>query len=237
MYPTQARLGIAALMGPAAVVFFLPGFGLWPAGVVLAVYFIYLMGTLRQSAKEFDRQIAMEIDLINQRAEIGRLSLTDALTGLPNRRSYEVAWSQAWQGAVRQGLPLALLVFDLDYFKRINDTFGHLGGDACLRHFAGLLGQIFPRRSDFIARIGGEEFVAILPNTAAAAAQAKAEALRQTLAATPCGHEGAEIAMTVSVGFGMVDTKVDAGPDATFCRIDGACYEAKRAGRNRVVTA
>ena len=235
MYPVQARLGLAALIGPGALVFFVPGLHLWPAGVVLSVYSLYLMGTLGQSAKEFNHQIGLEMDLINQRTEIARLSLTDALTALPNRRSYDVVWGQLWHNAVRRGAPLALLILDLDHFKRINDTFGHLAGDACLRHFAGLLVQKWSRKSDYIARIGGEEFVVILPDTPVASAQTEAEALRLTLAAAPCRHEEAEIAMTVSVGVSMVDANVDADPDATFARVDQACYEAKQAGRNCVV--
>ena len=237
MYPAQGRLAIAALMGPGALMFFVPGLNLWPVGVVLSVYFIYLMGTLAQSAKEFDHQIALEIDLINQRTEIARLSLTDALTGLPNRRSYEVVWGQLWHDTIRRGAPLAMLMLDLDHFKRINDSFGHLAGDACLHHFAGLLAQKWSRKSDYIARIGGEEFVVILPDTPSATAQAEAEALRLTLAASPCRFEEAEIPMTVSIGVGIVDVGVDADPDATFVRVDRACYEAKRAGRNCVVVA
>ena len=237
MYPAQARLGIAALMGPGAVMFFIPGLHLWSAGVVLSVYFIYLMGTLSQSAKLYDHQVDMEIDLINQRAENARLALTDTLTGLPNRRQYELVMDHTWKSAVRLGAPLALLVLDIDRFKRINDTFGHPAGDACLRHFAEILRQLFSRGSDYIARIGGEEFVIIMPDTPVTAAATKAEAVRQTLAASPCRHEGAEIAFTVSIGVGMVDPEVDESPDATFNRVDHACYEAKRAGRNRVIAA
>ena len=236
MHPAHARFSITAVMGPSTLVFFFLGISMWPIGAVLLIYFGYLMGALARSAKAFDNQISMEIDLMNQRQEIAHLSMSDPLTGLPNRRSYEVVWAQLWQAALRSGAPLALLVLDLDHFKRINDTFGHLAGDDCLRHFAGLLGQALSRKSDYIARIGGEEFVVILPNTLVATAKAKAEALMQTLAANPCRHEDAEIAVTVSIGVGMIDINVDTDPDSTFVRVDHACYEAKLAGRNCLVT-
>lgn len=235
MHPTQAKLSIIAVVGPSILVFLFSGIGMRPIGVVLLIYFVYLMGTLARSAKAFDQHISLEIDLINQRAEVTRLSLTDALTGLPNRRSYGTVWSQLWKTAVRRRTPLALLVLDLDHFKKINDKFGHHVGDACLCHFTGLLAQIFLRKSDYIARIGGEEFVVILSDTSAANAQAVAEVLRQALATTPYRNGQAEIAMTVSIGVGIVDVNIDANPDATFVRIDHACYEAKQAGRNCVV--
>jgi len=239
MHPAHARFGITTVVGPVAMALFLSGPGLLSIGAVLLIYFVYLIGTVARSAEAFNQQISMEIVLINQRSEIARLSLTDTLTGLTSRRGYEMVWGQLWQNAVRKGAPLALLIFDLDHFKRINDTFGHLVGDACLRHFARLLVQMFSRKSDYVARIGGEEFVVILPDTSVVTAQARAEALRKMLATTPCQHEKEEIAMTVSIGVGVVDANinVDADPDATFVRVDHACYEAKHAGRNCIVAA
>ena len=175
MHPAQARFSIIAAMWPSILVFFLSGHDQWPIGTVLVIYFGYLMGSLAGSAKAFDHQISMEIDLINQRKQIAQLSMTDPLTGLPNRRSYEVVWAQQWQTAIRSDAPLALMVLDLDHFKRVNDSFGHLAGDECLRHFACLLAQTLSRKSDYLARIGGEEFVVILPNTLVDTAQATAE--------------------------------------------------------------
>lgn len=236
MHPAHARFSIIVVVVPVAAVLFLSSFNLMPIVIALLIYFFYLMGSLSGSAKIFNQQISLEIEIINQRAEIARLSLTDALTGLPNRRSYEVIWSQLWQNAVRRDASLALLIFDLDHFKQVNDTFGHLVGDACLHHFARLLVQTFSRKSDYVARIGGEEFVVILPDTPLAVAQVRAEALRQTLATTPCRHEEAQIAMTVSIGVSVVDVNVDTDPDVTFVRVDHACYEAKHAGRNCIVT-
>ncbi|MFZ6647706.1 GGDEF domain-containing protein [Undibacterium sp. TJN25] len=237
LHPAQARITILVLMLPAAAVFALPQLDLASTGITLFIYTFYLMANLKRSASEYAQQVDTEIDLISSRAEVARVSLTDTLTGLPNRLSYERAWEQAWNLAVRNQETLSLLMLDLDHFKQINDTYGHQGGDACLRHFAELLRRFMRRDSDIIARIGGEEFVVILPATTAGDARAMAEQLRVALTESPCSFEGAAIAMTVSIGLGCVEPGTDADPAATFRRVDLACYEAKGAGRNCVMAA
>lgn len=231
MHPAQARLSILILMGPAVAVFVLPGLELRSIGITLFFYSLYLLANLRRSATEYAHQLDTEVELIRSREEVALLSLTDPLTGLPNRRHYELAWEQTASAAQRQQASLALLVLDLDHFKRVNDRHGHLGGDAGLRHFAQVLRQHFRREHDFIARIGGEEFIVILPGTSAEGAAAMAEQLRSTLAASPCRFGAEEIPQTVSVGVATAE----ADPAATFQRADAACYAAKQSGRDRVV--
>ncbi len=237
VHPSQARVTILILMLPTAIVYALPALDLGSTAITLFIYTFYLMANLKRSAKEYAQQVETEINLISSRAEVARMSLTDALTNLPNRLSYERAWTQAWNLAVRKQESLGLLMLDLDHFKQINDQYGHLGGDACLRHFADLLQQYVRRDSDIIARIGGEEFVVILPATTEDDASAMAEQLRTALVAQPCQFEGAAIAMTVSIGVGTLDLHADADPAATFSRVDAACYDAKGAGRNCVMAA
>ncbi|MES2073943.1 MAG: GGDEF domain-containing protein [Pseudomonadota bacterium] len=237
MHPGQARISILIMTLPAVAVFALPALDLGSTGLTLFIYSFYLIANLRRSAKEYAQQVGTEIDLISSRAEIARLSLTDTLTGLPNRRSYERAWQQAWHLAARKHEALGLLMLDLDHFKQVNDKYGHLGGDACLRHFAELLRQHVRRDSDIIARIGGEEFVVILPATPADDAHTMAEQLRAALVATPCRFGEMTIAMTVSIGTGTVNWEADIDPSATFSRIDHACYQAKSVGRNCVMAA
>ena len=237
MHPAQARITILMLMLPSAIVFALPALDLASTGLTLFIYTFYLMANLKRSANEYAQQVETEIDLISSRAEVARVSLTDALTGLPNRLSYERAWEQAWHLAVRNRETLGLLMLDLDHFKQINDKYGHLGGDACLRHFADLLRHYVRRDSDIIARIGGEEFVVILPASTESDAIAMAEQLRTALVATPCNFAGATIPMTVSIGVGTVALDADADPADTFSRVDLACYDAKGAGRNCVMAA
>lgn len=237
MHPVPSRICMLALLLPTMLVCALPVVGLRSISMTLAVYSLYLMVNLQKYAQEYEQQIDLELELINSRAELARMSMMDGLTGLQNRLSYEQVWPLAWHGAVRKRESLALLVFDLDHFKAINDEYGHLVGDACLRHFAQIL-QIHARRdSDFVARIGGEEFIMMLPATALDVAQAMAEQLRQNLAAAPCNLDLLQINMTVSIGVGVVNWTGDTDPEITFDRVDHACYLAKSAGRNCVVLA
>lgn len=233
MHPGRARVTIFFLMAPGVTVFLSLG-ELRSTGVTLFFYSLYLLANLRRSATEYGHQVDTEVELLRSRAEVALLSVTDPLTGLPNRRNYELVWPQASSEAVRQQAPLGLLVLDLDHFKRVNDRLGHLGGDACLRHFAGLLRQQFRRESDFIARIGGEEFIVILPGTTAVAAQGLAEELRALVAATPCRFGAESIELTVSVGVAALEAPGQLDPAVTFEHADAACYVAKKAGRNRV---
>ena len=155
---------------------------------------------------------------------LDELARTDALTALPNRRSWDEELAKAIEWSRRSGRPLALAMVDLDAFKAFNDTFGHAAGDAFLasaaEHWRASL-----RATDFLARYGGEEFAVLLPDCTAAQAALLVERLRSE---TP-SHQ------TCSVGIAHFDGHEDA--DALLGRADVALYEAKRLGRDRVVTA
>jgi diguanylate cyclase (GGDEF)-like protein len=137
--------------------------------------------------------------------------------------------------AARQGGDLALLVIDLDYFKQINDTYGHAAGDACLRHFSQILAQQFRRAGDLCARIGGEEFAVILSGISAFEAAKLGREFSDALIKSPCPYRDQIISITASIGAGAADWDQDPDPAATFARIDQACYEAKKQGRSRLV--
>lgn len=166
-------------------------------------------------------------------AELLELATTDTLTSLPNRRNFmeamqlELARLQRLEGQVA-----AVLMFDLDHFKRVNDRFGHAAGDAVLRHFSGLLRKHL-RRIDKPGRIGGEEFAVILPGADRAAARSFAERLRQEVVDEPLLYNGQPIPLTVSIGVSLLLAS-DAGPDAVLGRADNLLYLAKANGRNRV---
>lgn len=234
MNPAQARVTILALITPGIVVFLLPGHELRPTGVTLFLYSFYLLANLRRSAKEYAQQVQTEMELLRSRAEVALLSLTDSLTGLFNRRHYDVVWTQAAATAVRAQEPLALLMLDLDHFKRVNDAHGHVAGDACLKHFAGLLKEHFRRESDMVARTGGEEFAVVLPSTTEEKALELSESLRTLLLARPFQLGELALPLTVSVGIAVVEPG-NPEPDLAYARADTACYAAKRAGRDRVV--
>jgi diguanylate cyclase (GGDEF)-like protein len=123
-------------------------------------------------------------------------------------------------------------MLDLDYFKRVNDTFGHTVGDAVLRHVAGLARSRL-RGIDLFGRLGGEEFAVLLPGTALTGALEFAERLRQHVAENPTPCDNGPIAITVSIGVTELDPQ-DSGPSNVLARADRALYGAKEAGRNRV---
>jgi diguanylate cyclase (GGDEF)-like protein len=154
---------------------------------------------------------------------------TDELTGLPNRRGLQEAMA-GWSGQ-----QAALLILDLDHFKRLNDTFGHVAGDAALRHLAGVLRQAL-RDTDLAARIGGEEFALWLPDTPSGSSLEVAERVRSAVELTPVPWQGRTIPFTCSIG---VATLPGSTPDRQnlYPTADAALYRAKHAGRNRVEIA
>jgi diguanylate cyclase (GGDEF)-like protein len=153
----------------------------------------------------------------------------DALTGLSNLRGFEHAAAARWE----HGEALALLAVDADHFKRINDAHGHATGDAVLRWLGQQLTET-ARQHDVVARLGGEEFVLLLPNSTLEQALAAAERLRERVAQQPFDEDGVRLRVTVSIG---VATRREDDPavDAVLRRADRALYAAKAAGRNRVM--
>jgi diguanylate cyclase (GGDEF)-like protein len=164
------------------------------------------------------------------------IAYTDPLTRLANRRAFFQQADAAFATASRYQRPLALLMLDLDHFKRVNDEHGHAAGDAVLVHVANCL-RHSARHADVPARLGGEEFVVMLPETTLAEALETAERIRKTIEqGPPAEFEGRAIPVTASLGVAMMrsDSK---GIEAIINEADMALYEAKEAGRNRVATA
>lgn len=175
-----------------------------------------------------------EIESLNE--QLRERAIRDPLTGLHNRRYFEETAGRDAARAVRTGEPLAILLIDVDHFKSINDQYGHAAGDLVLRRLAQTL-TAGVRDSDLVCRIGGDEFVVLLAGAAMAAAFERAEAMGAEFAATPISPgEGSGILCTVSIGVAILRGQGDS-PDSALGRADAALYEAKRAGRNRVVRA
>lgn len=163
------------------------------------------------------------------------LATHDSLTSLPNRQLFEDRGGQILGRARREQEPAVIAYFDLDGFKPVNDTFGHAGGDAVLRAFAGTL-QASIRASNVVARVGGEEFAILFPDTDLAAARRAVERLRDGIARSPAEHAGVSIPITASWGITEA-TGDEADIDAVIDRADQAMYAAKRAGRDRICAA
>ncbi|GAB6066840.1 GGDEF domain-containing protein [Methylothermus subterraneus] len=161
---------------------------------------------------------------------------TDPLTGLYNRAAWQQACVREWKLARRQGTPLAILVLDLDYFKRINDTYGHAAGDQVLIRVAGCLRKTV-RASDMIFRYGGEEFVILLSNTCLDGAELLAQRLRLAINAIDCADIAPDLKITASIGVAALALLQEETPEELLRRADEALYQAKRGGRNRVVVA
>lgn len=173
-------------------------------------------------------------DLVAANARLDVLASTDPLTGLLNRRRF-LELAQAEQArAQRYGRPVAVLLVDLDHFKRVNDTHGHRMGDAVLRTAADVL-TASRRTSDLAARFGGEELVLLLPETDLKGAVGLAERLRLALAGAQTGLDGIDVRITASIGVAAL--RPGESLDSLLHRADQALYSAKRAGRDRVMVA
>ncbi len=160
------------------------------------------------------------------------ISTHDGLTGAFNRRKFDEELIREFSRARRYKAPLSLLLFDLDHFKKINDTYGHQAGDEVLRVVARIAGANL-RKSDFFARYGGEEFVIILPSTPQNGCQQVGERLRQAIASTPISWENISINATISVGVTQMRPATE-NCQALLSEVDKALYASKSNGRNRV---
>ena len=166
--------------------------------------------------------------------EIYRMTILDGLTGVHNKRYFVEFLERELAGAVRHGHPLTLVMLDVDHFKKINDTRGHLAGDEVLKD---MCARIKPRvrREDLFARYGGEEFACVLPSTALAGGVVFAEHLRSLIAERPTPFEDTPIAFTISLGVATIHNEGKVDAEAVIKRADENLYVAKRNGRNRVV--
>ncbi len=164
---------------------------------------------------------------------IFRMAVTDGLTNLANRKQLDAILADEVSRALRYGRDLSVVMLDIDHFKRINDTYGHLAGDRILSALASLL-QKRLRPNDKLGRYGGEEFCAILPETTLSSALHIAEDLRSLVAAHPFVADENTIEVTISVGVGALEKGM--APEDLYKRADEKLYEAKRAGRNRAMS-
>jgi diguanylate cyclase (GGDEF)-like protein len=166
--------------------------------------------------------------------EIYRLTIIDALTDIHNKRYLLEFLDRELSRSARYGRPLALVMFDLDRFKSINDELGHLGGDFTLRELAAIVkGSV--RKEELFARYGGEEFAVVLPETTLQGGQAVAERIRSQVEKHTFQYEGKTYPVTVSVGLATTNGDASLTPNELIRQADEKLYQAKHDGRNRVV--
>ncbi|MGE8467488.1 sensor domain-containing diguanylate cyclase [Pseudomonas putida] len=186
----------------------------------------------RRITVESELRVAQQ-QLLDSNQKLERLAMHDALTGLANRRCFDQTLAEEHLRARRNGTPLALLMIDIDHFKRYNDTYGHPAGDACLQQVARLLSACIRRPSDLLARYGGEEMAVILPDTGSAGAAIVAQLMLDRLTSERIAHPTSPFGhVTVSIGIACAtEPTLDSWP-ALLERADQALYIAKEAGRN-----
>jgi diguanylate cyclase (GGDEF)-like protein len=181
-------------------------------------------------------RVRTHVDLKRKSDLLESLARLDGLTRVPNHRSFQETMQHEWLRGRRDGWPIALLMADVDCFKQYNDSYGHAAGDECLRTIASLLSESVRRPADFLGRYGGEEFVALLPQTELDGALATAERMRQAVegAAIPHATSAVSPVVTVSLGVASEIPRDDRAPTGLVDAADRALYRAKREGRNRV---
>ena len=166
-----------------------------------------------------------------------QLLSTDALTGIANRRRFDVALAREWRRAARARMPLSLLMIDVDHFKAFNDYCGHQQGDECLRQVARVLVNAVGRPGDLVARYGGEEFICLLPAIDDAGARAVADRLLRAVRAAAIAHPRSPSGPRLTISIGVATTADFAGgPDALMALADRLLYAAKDAGRDRFMS-
>lgn len=176
-----------------------------------------------------------EDHLMRLQKQLEELSYQDGLTGIANRRMFDIVLEREWAAAQQRQTPLSLLMMDIDYFKQYNDHYGHIRGDEALRTVASTLAQAANNPRDFVARIGGEEFIWLLPDTSAANARQVAEKCMQLVRQQQILHARSSVSplLSLSVGVGTVTPGAEA-PALSFVEaVDALLYQAKRNGRMR----
>ncbi len=216
--------------------------------VVLAVSFFWIARLRREIERRKIIQLELEeanrhtdeanCKLQDANRELEKISMVDGLTGISNRRYFDSFLQNLWGINMREKFPIALIMIDIDFFKKYNDTYGHLAGDQCLKSVANLIANTVRRPGDFVARFGGEEFAVLLSNTTEDGATDLAERIRARIEeAIIHNDEATDTKVTVSLGVASLVSLEDVSSDNLIKMADCALYEAKNTGRNKVVRA
>lgn len=233
LFFTQIYIGV--IIAPTIVAcFFIDDFSfLAPLFLVMWVYYFFMC---RRYHNEYTRAFHIEMTLKHNQKKLEALNQTDTLTGIYNRQYFDNALDLQWDLASRSQSSISILFLDLDFFKKVNDQYGHLIGDKALCHAASILRETAKRKTDMVARYGGEEFAVILASTQAEAAKELAEQIREQIETTPLIHGELSIKLTASVGINSTVPNNQKNFMAFLDHADQALYQAKKQGRNRVVS-
>lgn len=193
---------------------------------------------LERRVDERTRELADVIrKLADANERLAKMSIIDELSGLNNRRYFNQKFEADFKAAYREQTPIAVIMLDIDFFKQINDQYGHLVGDRCIAHVAGIIRDSVTRSSDIVARYGGEEFVVVLCNTQAEGAWHVGEEIRKRVERTPLQWRNESITLSISGGVAAIVPPHYSAMMVLLDKADNALYEAKQTGRNRLVIA
>lgn len=192
-----------------------------------------------QLLAEIEERKLAEKALEEANRELERLAFLDGLTRIANRRQFDRHLQQEWKRLRREQVPIAIILCDIDYFKRYNDTYGHVAGDTCLKKVAQGIRFAVKRPADLVARYGGEEFAVILSNTDIKGAVKVAVEIRNEIRELNILHVQSEVGQHISLSMGVSSTVpgLSIGPEAFINNIDQLLYQAKEAGRDRIIAS
>lgn len=212
------------------------GFVLTLSDVTDLKYALFDMEVLKEEAERAREDLATEVSARRMvEGELRRIAVTDGLTGVLNRRGFDEIARTMTATARRYGHPLSVIAIDIDHFKRVNDVYGHAAGDAVLVGVAQIINAELRQDSDAVSRMGGEEFMVLLPHTDAEGAAIVAERLRRRVMETPITI--GEQAITVTASFGVRNMPECGNTERMLIEADAALYTAKQSGRNCVVVS
>lgn len=214
--------------------------------IVMTVIFITMISLIcRLLMRQLRARMRIELELIHAQQELRKLNLSlqklarsDGLTGLFNRRHFDLVLNNEFKRAMVSRRPLGLILLDIDFFKQYNDIYGHVAGDDCLQRLGGALRTIPLRQRDLIARYGGEEFIILLPETDKTGTLTVARRIHNSITALNIPHRGSPIGIiSPSIGVYVGLPSSPDTPSKLITKADTALYEAKRQGRNRICEA
>ena len=201
---------------------------------LVALYFLYMLSIAVRNNKEYYRAFNIEKQLAKKGAALEQMNKMDPLTHIYNRGHFNTTYQYQWHNGIRHQCIQSLLMIDVDHFKDVNDRFGHLFGDECLISIAKRIHDTAKRKTDLIARFGGEEFVVLLSDTSLVQALEIAEVIRKKVSECPCSYQGEQFDVTVSIGVASLLPQSDMNSNQLIENADKTLYEAKCRGRNIV---
>jgi diguanylate cyclase (GGDEF)-like protein len=222
-----------SMLMPVTITMLVNGLNI-PLSVMIFLFSVYMVLIAYRGNREYWDALENEYLLEIKSQEMERLSNTDVLTGLYNRRYFDEALESEWKRSGRDNSVLSVILFDIDHFKSINDTFGHQAGDEYLKKIAAALISVFQRDYDIVARYGGEEFMVLLPGINADHASQLAEKVRKRIESMTIDHRGKKVGATISAGIMCCVPNFNTRSDSIISGADKALYMAKEGGKNRV---